>query len=156
MSACGRLHQPLASLQSARHALAASHPTAWLQINQDSSASKILPHLSFQFLGQKLHKQHAAQVINIISERTSPCAQGIYDGRQLRGVHIAANAVKHFHPVLALIQAPCDDALVEAVCDEQVLQLADVGYVQLLHQFLVWYGLHKENLLRMPPEGQRQ
>lgn len=44
-------------------------------------------------------------------------------------------------PLRSLVQLASDDAAVEAVCDQQVLQLADIAQLELLQQLPVRYRL---------------
>ena len=71
----------------------------------------------------------------------TPGSQAVQDGLQVRGAHVAAGGVRHAQALPALVQLAGDQATVEALADQQVLQLADVGYVQRRHEVRVRYHL---------------
>lgn len=73
------------------------------------------------------------------NDKGAPSGNGIQDGLQLLGAHIARDALVNLQSLRSLVQLAFDDAAVEAVCDQQVLQLADVAQLQLLQQLPIRY-----------------
>ena len=73
----------------------------------------------------------------------TPGSQAVQDGLQVRGAHVAAGGVRHAQALSALVQLAGDQAAVEALADQQVLQLADVCYVQRRHEVRIRYHLAK-------------
>ena len=72
---------------------------------------------------------------------SAPGSQAIQNRLQVRGAHVAAGSVRHAQALPALVQLAGDQAAVEAVADQQVLQLAYVCYVQRRHEFRIGYHL---------------
>ena len=78
---------------------------------------------------------------------SAPGSQAIQDGLQVHRAHVAAGGVGHAQTLPALVQLPRDQAAVQALADQQVLQFADVGYVQRRHEVRIRYHLAKALLL---------